>query len=265
MRFIFHSRLSLGMWWAGLDWKFRVRLRSTFTNVWWSLRTVSSFVLLPLFSQAVHLSVDGLLSAFPSMHFLWFLIWWSLSPTFTSKDQSPWTMMRRSTFLHLTLGPQGSPEGTVVWLPRVIPEKQLFLVVFGLATMVITGQSSSEAPGRKGVAQGAETVDQRESQLLGPISAFAHPSSPTCDCFQSGIVQPNSQRSPWGLVGQVWAHPKKSVKHMVCSEAYKEKLYLISLGETKYRKTSFCKKHFCLSLWWTLSPWELDYGFFGLN
>ena len=56
------------------------------------------------------------------------------------------------------------------------------------------------------MAPEAEMVGQRESTatpLLGPISAFAHLFSPTRNFFQSGLVQPNLQRCPQGLLGQI--------------------------------------------------------------
>ena len=49
MRVICYSPLSLDMWWAGLDWKFRVRVHPSLTNVWWSPKSVSSFAFPSLF------------------------------------------------------------------------------------------------------------------------------------------------------------------------------------------------------------------------
>lgn len=94
----------------------------------------------------------------PSVHYLWFLVMRTFFPTFTSKTQSLWIIKECKKLSALASphpGPPGSQEGTVVWLPRVIPEKWLFLAALDLVKMMITEWSSPGAPqklqGRKGL------------------------------------------------------------------------------------------------------------------
>lgn len=122
--------------------------------MWWSIKPVCIFAFPSLFSArlCIFLWIVYYLHSFCALSLI--PCHEEFFPTFTSKTQSPWIITEHKKLSALAFpcpGPPGSQECTLVWLPRVIPEKWLFLAVLDLVKMMITEWTSSEAPRRKGV------------------------------------------------------------------------------------------------------------------